>query len=153
MTRPFRLEPILRLAQQQKEEAAINLGKLHQQQQLAQEKLHKLQEYRRDYLKQFLESAGSGMDQTHMKNFQAFISRIDEAIQQQLEAIEKARHSVKTGREALLDSERKVKTFGTLEDRHDLAQARIEARKEQREQDEHGMRQAALEPASGFHKL
>lgn len=147
MAKPFPLQPLVHLAQQKNDAATRKLGQLNQQHQTAQEKLDALQQYRRDYQAKFQEAMQSGMEPADLRNFQDFINRLDQAIQQQQSVIEKARNGVQTGRHELMDTTRKMKSFDTLAQRHVEAEKKLEAKSEQRMQDEHSGRFAALRAA------
>lgn len=147
MIKPFSLQPLVHLAQQRNDAAAKKLGQLNQQQQTAQDKLDALLQYRRDYQLKFQEAAQLGMSPVDMKNFQDFIGRLDQAIRQQQSAIEKARIGVQNGRAELLDTTRKMKSFDALAQRHVEAEKKLEAKQEQRTQDEFTGRFAAYRAA------
>jgi flagellar FliJ protein len=147
MTKPFTLSPLVDLAHQKNEAATRKLGKLNQQQQKAQDKMAALQQYRRDYAAQFEEAAKQGMSPMDMQNFQRFIERLDQAIQQQLVEIERASSSVKTGRHELMDTTRKMKSFDTLAQRHADTEKKHEAKADQRQQDEQSGRFSAMHRA------
>ncbi len=147
MIKPFSLQPLVHLAQQKNDAATKKLGQLNQQHQTAQEKLDALQQYRRDYQVKFQEEAKNGMAPADMKNFQDFIGRLDQAIQQQTAVIEKTRAGVQNGRSELMDATRKMKSFDTLAQRHADAEKKLEAKNEQRIQDEHTGRFTAYRTA------
>jgi flagellar protein FliJ len=147
MIKPFSLQPLVHLAQQKNDAATKKLGQLNQQHQTAQEKLDALQQYRRDYQVKFQEEAKNGMAPADMKNFQDFIGRLDQAIQQQTAVIEKTRAGVQNGRSELMDTTRKMKSFDTLAQRHADAEKKLEAKNEQRIQDEHTGRFTAYRTA------
>jgi flagellar FliJ protein len=147
MIKPFSLQPLVHLAQQRNDAAAKKLGQLNQQQQTAQEKLDALLQYRKDYQLKFQEEARNGMSPVDMKNFQDFIGRLDQAIKQQQGVIEKAKVGVQTGRNELMDTTRKMKSFDALAQRHLEAEKKLEAKSEQRAQDESTGRFAALRAA------
>lgn len=147
MIKPFSLQPLVNLAQQRNDAATKKLGQLNQQHQSAQEKLDALQQYRKDYQVKFQEEAKIGMAPADMKNFQDFIGRLDQAIQQQTAVIEKTKTGVQTGRSDLMDATRKMKSFDTLAQRHVDAEKKLEAKSEQRMQDEHTGRFAAYRAA------
>lgn len=144
MTKPFPLDTLLNLAHQQNDTATRKLGTLNHQEQTAQSRLAALQQYRRDYQTQFKEAAKNGMSPADMRNFQSFIDRLDQAIRQQHQEIDKARSSVQKGRNELMDTTRKMKSFDTLAHRHAESEQKLEARSEQRLQDEQSGRYAAL---------
>lgn len=143
MTKSFTLQPLLDLAHQKNDAATKKLGQLNQQQQSAQGKLEALQQYRREYQMKFQEAAQQGMEPADLRNFQDFINRLDQAIRQQQQVIEKAKTNVQTGRHELMDSTRKMKSFDTLAQRHVESEMKVEAKKEQRLQDEQTGRFAA----------
>jgi flagellar FliJ protein len=147
MIKPFSLQPLVHLAQQRNDAATKKLGQLNQQHQTAQQKLDALQQYRKDYQLKFQEEAKAGMSPVDMKNFQDFIGRLDQAIQQQTSVIEKTKAGVQTGRNELMDTTRKMKSFDTLAQRHVAAEKKLEAKSEQKIQDEHTGRLAAYRTA------
>ena len=147
MSKPFSLQPLVHLAQQRNDAATRKLGQLNQQHQTAQEKLDALQQYRRDYQLKFQEAAKQGMSPDDMKNFQDFIGRLDQAIQQQSGVIEKTHANVQNGRSELMDTTRRMKSFDTLAQRHIEAEKKQEAKSEQRAQDEHTGRFVAYRTA------
>jgi flagellar FliJ protein len=137
MIKPFSLQPLVHLAQMKNDAATKKLGHLNQQHQTAQEKLDALQQYRKDYQLKFQEEAKSGMAPADMKNFQDFIERLDQAITQQTAVIKKTTAGVQGGRNELIDTTRRMKSFDTLAQRHVDAEKKLEAKSEQRIQDEH----------------
>jgi len=147
MIKPFSLQPLVNLAQQKNDAATKKLGKLNQQHQTAQEKLDALQQYRKDYQTKFQEEAKSGMTPADMKNFQNFIERLDQAIKQQQSVIERSQAGVQNGRSELMDTTRKMRSFDTLAQRHADAEKKLEAKSEQRIQDEQSGRFAAQRAA------
>lgn len=147
MIKPFSLQPLVHLAQQQNDAAAKRLGQLNAQHKTAQAKLDALMQYRKDYQVQFQEAAKQGMAPADMQNFQSFIDRLDQAIQQQQAAIEKTKAGVQTGRNELMSTTRKMKSFDTLAQRHVEAEKKQEAKAEQRTQDEFTGRFAAYRAA------
>jgi len=147
MIKPFSLQPLVHLAQQKNDAATKKLGQLNQQNQTAQQKLDALQQYRKDYQLKFQEEAKNGMAPVDMKNFQDFIGRLDQAIQQQTAVIEKTRAGVNNGRTELMDTTRRMKSFDTLAQRHVETEKKLEAKTEQRIQDEHTGRFAAYRAA------
>lgn len=147
MIKPFSLQPLVHLAQQKNDAATRKFGLLNQQQQVAQTKLDTLLQYRKDYQARFQEAAQNGMSQSDLRNFQNFIQRLDEAIAQQRSANEQALNSVQKGRDDLQNTQRKMKSFDTLEQRHLENEKKLAEKSEQRQQDEHTGRFAALKAA------
>jgi flagellar FliJ protein len=147
MTRPYPLQPLVQLAKQRNDAATRKLGLLNQQQQSAQSKLETLLQFRKDYQNQFQEAERHGMSLQDLRNFQDFIKRLDEAVAQQQAVIEQARISVQSGRNELSETQRRMKSFDTLAQRHVEAELKLEAKAEQKMQDEHTGRLVAYKMA------
>jgi flagellar FliJ protein len=137
MTKSFSLQPLMNLAQHQNDAATRKLGQLNKLQQDAQEKLAALQQYRKDYQTRLHEAAQNGMGPTELRNFQMFINKLDEAINQQLRNVQQSQASTQIGRGVFDSTQRKLKSFDTLQQRHFDAQNKIAAKQEQKTLDEH----------------
>lgn len=144
MIKPFSLQPLMNLAQHQSDSATRKLGQLNQKQQSAQEKLEILQQYRRDYQTRLQESTQTGMNPAELRNFQQFINKLDEAIHQQLNAVEQSKMSTQAGRSEFDTTQRKLKSFDMLQQRHIEEQKKVAEKSEQKALDEHTGRFAAL---------
>lgn len=136
MTRPFRLQPLLNLAQMNSETATRKLGELNKQQHDRQAQLDMLLQYRRDYQARMQLSSQQSMDPVMLRNFQAFINKLDTAIAQQTQIVEQCQRSTQMGRGEFDNSRRKLKSFDTLQQRHIETEHKIEAKKEQHDTDE-----------------
>jgi len=143
MTKPFSLQTLLNLSQQQNDLAMRNLGQLNKKQQSAEQILDTLLEYRKDYQKRLQENTRDGMNPADLRNFQQFINKLDEAIIQQLKVVEKSKSSAQVGRGEFDTTQRKLKSFGTLQQRHIEKQNKIAVKTEQNILDEHSSRLAA----------
>lgn len=147
MTKIFSLQPLVQLAQKKNDAATKKFGQLNQQQQAAQAKLDTLLQYRKEYQARFQDEVQNGMNQSDLHNFQGFIQRLDDAIAQQRRINEQLLNSVQTGRDELQDTQRKMKSFDTLAQRHVENEKKLEAKSEQRLQDEHTGRNATIKAA------
>ena len=144
MTKIFSLQPLVHLAQQKNDAATKKFGQLNKQQQAAQTKLDTLLQYRKEYQARFQEAVQNGMNQSDLRNFQGFILRLDEAIAQQCSINEQMLNSVQAGRNELQDTQRKMKSFDTLAQRHMENEKKLAVKSEQRLQDEHTGRNATI---------
>lgn len=133
----FPLQPLVNLAKHQNDSATLKLGQLNRQQQNAQSKLEVLQQYRRDYQARMQESTKNGIEPTELRNFQAFINKLDEAINQQLKQVGQSKVSMQAGRGEFETTQRKLKSFDTLQQRHIESQKYDDKKTEQVIQDEH----------------
>lgn len=143
MTKPFSLQPLMKLAQHQNDSATRRLGQLNRQQQGAQQNLDTLLEYRKDYQTRLQEAARNGMSQADLSNFQQFINKLDEAISQQLKLVEQSKASTQSGRNEFDATRRKLKSFDILQQRHIEEQKKVAEKSEQKTLDEHTGRVAA----------
>lgn len=143
MTEPFSLQPLIKLAQHQNDSATRKLGQLNKLQQNAQEKLEILQQYRKDYQTRLQEASLNGMSPADLRNFQQFINKLDEAIGQQLKQVEQSKASTQVGRNEFDITQRKLKSFDTLQQRHIDKQKKAAEKSEQKTLDEHTGRMAA----------
>lgn len=137
MTKPFSLKPLMNLVQHQNDSATHKLGQLNRQQHNAQSKLEMLQQYRKDYQTRLQESTQSGINPAELRNFQAFIDKLDEAISQQLKQVGQSKASTQIGRGEFDAAQRKLKSIDTLQQRHIETQKNVAKKSEQIALDEH----------------
>lgn len=137
MTEPFRLQPLLDLANNRMGEAARKLGELISGEHECKRKLELLENYRAEYQERFQEAARNGIGPDAWRNFSVFLARIDEAIAVQRGMVEQSRQATVGGQQAWLAQRNKVKAFDTLSQRHQAELVRKEQKDEQRQSDEH----------------
>jgi flagellar FliJ protein len=137
MSNPFRLQPLLNLAQIKNESAIKRLGELNKLQHDSEAQLETLRQYRRDYQDRMQAASQQGVDPIVLRNFQQFIYKLDAAIVQQLKAVEQSRLSMQAGLSDYGGTQRKLKSFDTLQQRHIESEQKIEAKQEQKAMDEH----------------
>ena len=103
-------------------------------------KLAELERYHTGYLSEFAHHAARGIDGGRVREFQAFLSRLAEALRQQSEVVERA----KADRDAELSSWRRAAQRAQMVDhvvkRREADERRISERREQRESDERSAR-------------
>jgi len=143
MPNTFQLQPLVHLAKQKNDAATKKLGVLNRNQHSAQSKLDMLYQYRKDYQEKLQLAEKSGMELHDLLNFQDFLYRLDEAITQQNEVVAQTQRSVQLGLGELTETQRRMKSFETLAKRHSETVRQIEAKIEQKIQDEHSARRAA----------
>lgn len=147
MTNAFPLLPLVHLAKQKNEAVTKKLGLLNRNQLSAQNKLEMLEQYRRDYQDKLQVAQKAGMELTDLRNFQDFLYRLDDAIAQQTAVVKQTQLSVQQGRNELMEAQRRMKSFDTLESRHTEKVKKLEAKLEQKIQDEHSGRRNAYKNA------
>lgn len=140
MNKAFQLQPLLDLSKLRLDEATRQLGKLIAGEQEASQRLALLVDYREEYRARFMASAGNGLGPDAWRNFQAFLGRLDEAIEQARGLADASKARTAAGQQHWLDQRGKVKAFDTLSQRHQARVAYSEARNEQKLSDEHAAR-------------
>jgi flagellar FliJ protein len=130
------LKILLDLAQQKTDASARKLGKLNTQQQEAEKKLNLLLQYRYSYQSYMQDSTRAGLDHIEWLNFIAFINKLEAAITEQRQAVLFAQNKKIAGSDEFLSSQRKLKSYDTLSQREKRAEDLIQAKNEQKIQDE-----------------
>lgn len=136
MPRRFPLKPLVDYTQDQTDDAAKRLALLKAHWQAAEDKLQQLTLYRQEYQDRLAHSAQCGMSVSALRDYRAFLAKLDAAIAQQKDEVARCQGSWEQGKEAWLAQRRKLKAYQTLEQRHHTREARREAKQEQKEQDE-----------------
>jgi flagellar FliJ protein len=151
MAKPFHMQPLVDLARSENEAAIKKFGQINRHQQIMQEKLDSLLQFRKEYQDRLQAAVRNGMSQSDLSNFQRFIQRLDEAIAQQRAANEQALTLVELGRNEMKSAHRKMKSFDTLANRHVQSEKKRIEKTEQRQQDEHVNRTAAVRLTAALH--
>lgn len=140
MAKPFPLQTLLDLAQQDSDSAAQQLGIVNGHDRDMRQRLQLLLDYRSEYTERLARTAQLGMHSAGWRNFRQFIDKIDAAIEQQRELVAMAKREVETGQLHWHAQQRRLKSFDTLSERHRSAERRSEARQEQKEQDDFALK-------------
>lgn len=140
MTKRFHLESLQELSDLRLEQATRQLGELIASERQDNQRLELIQQYRDEYQSLFLEAAGRGLSPDRWHNFQKFLARLDEAVEQARKMTLLARQRTAVGQKNWLDKRGKVKAFDTLAQRFRERTAYEAARHEQKQTDEHAAR-------------
>lgn len=137
MSRSFTLKPLQDVSRARLDDATSELGKLISREQEGVRKLEMLEEYRAEYESRFREAMASGLSVDAMRNYSAFMTRIDAAIETQRAQLGQSRQHTAHGKQQWIDQRNRVKAFDTLAERHHSAELRRQQKLEQRQADEH----------------
>lgn len=140
MNDPFRLKIVQDLAKRQSDTAAAQLGALNAEAAKAEAKLNMLLQYREDYRDRFRSSTHEDVHSAGWKNFQQFLEKLDQAIDQQRAAVLACHQAVHRGQRDWQARQSKVKAYDTLEQRHDAVQAQRLKKLDQRLMDDFAAR-------------
>lgn len=136
MPRRFPLQTLLDLTQSHTDAAARSLHTLKSEWQSAEEKLNQLLQYENDYRARLQQSTQRGMSVSEVRNFQQFLVKLEVAITQQREEINHCKNRWELGQLEWQQHKRKLTAYDTLSERHRKSELKVEARQEQREQDD-----------------
>jgi flagellar FliJ protein len=102
----------------------------------ARQRLQELQRYRAEYRASLDGRTAAGIGTVALRDFQAFLGRLDEAIRQQAQIVGRAETERDFERSRWLDAAKQVKAVATVAERWQLEERRETQRHEQREIDE-----------------
>ncbi|RLK51009.1 flagellar FliJ protein [Alkalispirillum mobile] len=135
MNRSARLQPVQRLAGDKADEAGRELAEARQKLDAQRQQLQQLMTFRQEYAQQ-LQDQNGGINAARLRDFNAFISRIDQAIQQQHKAVAEARRAVEAQRQDWLDAYSHSRAVDRVVDRFRDEEQRAADRREQLQLDE-----------------
>jgi flagellar FliJ protein len=141
MATPSALETLIELATSATDEAAKRLGNAIRATDKAEKKLALLQQYRADYSARLQAKMAQGLSPMHYRNFQAFIDKLDAAIDGQQQLVKEAENGVAQEKGVWQASERKRMSFDTLANRAVKAEQKRDNQRDQKLNDEHAARQ------------
>lgn len=102
----------------------------------AQAKLDELEAYRAAYVRDFARRAESGMNGAGMREYQVFLSRLDEALRQQTQILAQTRLQRDTELESWRNAARRAAAVGNLATHWQEEERRVADKVEQKESDE-----------------
>ncbi|OLL29270.1 flagellar export protein FliJ [Burkholderia sp. SRS-W-2-2016] len=140
MAKHFPIKTLIGLAQDDVDAAAQRLGRAQRERNDVAAQLDALVQYRDEYHARFTESAQSGMPAGNMRNFQAFIDTLDAAIDQQRNLLANANARLEAAKPEWQRQKQKLGSYEVLQARGEAAEAKVIARREQRDADEFAAR-------------
>ncbi len=132
--RSERLKPVERLAEQRREQAAQHLARAEAALREHDGRLQELLRFRQDYCGRLV--SGSTVDAARLQDFSAFLSRLDEAVVQQRQALAKQQQQVHHARRVWLEFWQQHRTMEHVVASRRREEEAAEARLEQKEADE-----------------
>jgi flagellar FliJ protein len=137
VSRRFPLQPLVDLSADRVEAAERRLQALDAERRQAREKLAQVEAYRVEYRDRLQRSLAQGMGVMQVRDFQAFLARLDEACVQQGAEVAAREAAYLEGQKDWLEQRRRKKAFDALSIRHERSEDAREAKLEQRLQDDH----------------
>ena len=124
------------LAEQRRDEWTRKLGAALARARAAEERLHLLVDYRRDYQGRLERAGRDGIKGAGLRNYQSFLANLELAIEQQAQTVDGITAEVTQLREHIAVEQRQVESFAVLLRRRARAEQQRENRRAQSLQDE-----------------
>ena len=142
MTRSRRLRPLHELAVEAEQAAGRSLADAERAVQEASQRLAQLEGYEAEYRVALRDRAATGIGAAGLRDYQAFLARLGEAVAHQQAALERARQERDTARERWLQLNSRRRVVGKVIERSVADDRRALDRREQRDSDERAQRSA-----------
>lgn len=134
------LATLIELTEKDVDEAAKLLGIAIRHHGETEQQLVLLEQYRGDYIERMQHQLTQGLNVKQYMNFQAFIGKLDAAIDGQKKIIQDAQYRVELARNRWQEHEKKRLSYNTLNDRAQHQAHKTELKRDQKQTDEHATR-------------
>jgi flagellar FliJ protein len=101
-----------------------------------EQKLAALERYRKEYEDGFAARAGAGFGAAAVRDFQTFLARLGDALEQQRQVVEQARAAHQAAIGVWREAAKRAHVVDTLAERWQVEELREEGRRDQRDNDE-----------------
>ncbi|HTC54701.1 MAG TPA: flagellar export protein FliJ [Steroidobacteraceae bacterium] len=137
-----RLQMVQRVTDEKERQHARKLAQSRTRVAQCEAKLKELQGYRADYVRDFDKRAAAGIRGAGIREFQAFLAKLAEAIRQQEELLEKAQADSEAERTHWQGAAQRSQIMDKVVEHHTTRETKARDRREQREIDDRGQRTA-----------
>jgi len=144
MMQSRRFDPLLRRAQEKEDAVARDLAERQRTLDMHESRLDELRKYADEYA----QSQMAATSPAQLANRRAFLDRLDSAVKQQAQTVDRSRASVGIERDRLLLAGRDKKVLEQLAASYRLQENQIVERRSQREMDDLGARRSRLASAA-----
>jgi flagellar FliJ protein len=140
MSRAKRIEPVQDIAEDKEKKLAVSVVAFERRVTEAETKLQELERYRLEYQQQYATRAARGMGVTDLRDYQAFLARLNEAVKQQQALVQRAGDERDAERRRWQEAARKAKALDHVIDKWKTEERRVADKREQRDSDEFAQR-------------
>lgn len=141
-----RLEPVQELVDKAERGHAERVADAQRRLQEAQTRQQELERYVLDYQQAFQQRAARGIDATGLRDYQVFIARLQEAVQQQVGVVQRLVAECEQERGRWLKAAARKQAVGKVMDKAHAEARRSDERRLQNEIDERAQRQRGRQP-------
>ena len=146
MKRAKRLEPVRHIVDEAQKRLAMSVAAFEKRVLEGEGKLSELDRYKAEYEQSFTQRAGRGIGPTELRDYQAFLAKLAEAIKQQQALVSRARADHQLERQKWQEALKRSKALGHVVERWQAEERHETERREQRESDERAQRKIARAP-------
>lgn len=140
MNRSKRMEPVARMADNRQQNAARQLGDWQKALEERQARLDELSSYRDEYAERFESHTAMPLTGVSVRDYRLFLSRLNEAIEQQMRLVAVARAELDRSRGQWVEARGRNQAINRLVERFEADERRDMDRREQAEQDDRNNR-------------
>lgn len=140
MMQSRRIDPLLRRAQEHEDAVARDLAERQRALAMQESRLEEL----RGYAEEYANSQMAATSPAQLANRRAFLDRIDSALKQQLQTVDRSRANVDIERDRLLLASRDKQVLEQLAASYRVQERQVVERRDQREMDDLGARRVRL---------
>ncbi|WP_225763834.1 flagellar export protein FliJ [Stenotrophomonas sp. Marseille-Q4652] len=144
MKQSQRIDPLLKRAQEKEDAVARDLA---ERQRVLETHLNRLEELRR-YAEEYANAQMAATSPAQLLNRRAFLDRLDSAVQQQSQTVDRNRERVEAERARLLLASRDKQVLEQLAASYRAQERQVVERRDQREMDDLGARRVRLAQAA-----
>ena len=137
-----RLRMVQRVTDEKERQQARKLAQSRTRVAQCEAKLKELQGYQAGYIRDFDKRAASGIRGAGIREFQAFLGKLAEAVRQQEELLDKARSDSDAERSNWQGAAQRSQIMDKVVERHAAKDSKARDKREQRETDDRGQRTA-----------
>lgn len=149
MTRTERMQPVKRVLGETEKDKARVLGEAQQRLRESEQRLQELRNYAGEYQLAFRQRAESGTNIRKLRDFQAFLARLDEALRQQEQIVANCREQAAGSRAEWQGAARQVKAVDKVMHRWQAAETTAGAKRDQKDTDERAQRSVSRGASEG----
>jgi flagellar FliJ protein len=146
MNRAKRLEPVRHIVDEAQKRLAMSVATFEKRVLEGEAKLEELQCYKAEYEQSFRLRAERGIGATELRDYQAFLAKLTEAIKQQQALLSRVRADHEVERAKWQEALKRSKALGHVVERWQAEERHAAERREQRESDERAQRKSGRVP-------
>jgi len=138
--RAKRLEPVQHIVDEAQKRLAMSVAAYEKRLLDGEKKLNELVSYKAEYERGFQQRAATGIGVMEMRDYQAFLARLAEAIKQQQALVNRARAEHEAERVKWQEALKRSKALGHVVERWQAEERHVADKRDQRESDERAQR-------------